>query len=112
MSKVLSLGSLALIVGGVLPYAYFANKFVKLLRTRHEQVWMELGSPKVMDRTSSRGKYFAYLSKKVYRKLNDASLSRSGDLARIAMYFWRVSMILALATIFTVGIICAPDSCR
>src|SRR5690242_20226206 len=111
MSKVLSLGALSLLASGALFYFYFASKFVARLRTRYERVWVELGSPVVMSRNSSRVKYFAYLKKKGYRELNDEALNRLGDLARKATYFMWTSMILAMAIIFAVGFICAPGSC-
>jgi hypothetical protein len=112
MSKALSLSSLFLLASGFIAYGYFATRFVKQLRTRHEKVWAELGSPVVISRGSSKAKFFSYLSGQAYRQLNDETLNRLGGLARNAMYFMMVSTPLAMVIMLTVGIICAPGSCR
>jgi hypothetical protein len=114
-SQVLSYGAMFLLVSGFIAYGYFTSRFVKELRTRHERIWIELGSPKVVDRSSSnenRTKFFQYLNKQFYRQLNDKSLNQAGDLARKAMYFMMVSTPLSMVLMFTVGFICIPGTCR
>lgn len=102
--KVVALCCILILFVAQVPSLLFTVRFYRRLRTKHMQVWRQLGSPRMLSvfmRWRDRVALRSWWSRHGYEELDDAELDRLARFRRLTYWSVMPLLLVALIILFT-----------